>query len=88
MRACVVTCGGICPGLNDVVRKIVTTLRHNYGVHTIYGVQNGYKGFYSYDWLELTPANTKDWHKMGGTCIGATRGGRTWDMPPFPRAEA
>jgi len=41
VRAAIVTCGGICPGLNDVVRKIVLTLHYNYGVDNIYGIRNG-----------------------------------------------
>jgi 6-phosphofructokinase 1 len=36
-KAGIVTCGGLCPGLNDVVRAIVLGLWHNYGVRRIYG---------------------------------------------------
>lgn len=41
----VVTCGGLCPGLNDVIRGIVMTLYNNYGVTKIWGIPMGYKGF-------------------------------------------
>ena len=44
-RACIVTCGGVCPGLNTVVRELYLCLAKQYGVQTVYGVQNGYSGF-------------------------------------------
>jgi 6-phosphofructokinase 1 len=40
----IVTCGGLCPGVNDVIRAIVLSLYHHYGVHTIYGFRFGYEG--------------------------------------------
>lgn len=56
------TCGGLCPGLNVVIRELVLCLHYNYRVKCIYGIQYGYKGFYSFDWVELTPDNTKGIH--------------------------
>lgn len=44
MKAAIVTCGGLCPGLNNVIREIVYTLNKNYGVSEIYGIKFGYKG--------------------------------------------
>lgn len=38
VRACIVTCGGLCPGLNTVIREIVCGLHHMYGVKTVYGI--------------------------------------------------
>lgn len=75
VTAAIVTCGGLCPGLNVVIREIVSTLANNYGVETIYGIQYGYKGFYTYNWIELSPQNTQFIHKQGGTLLGSSRGG-------------
>jgi 6-phosphofructokinase len=75
VRACIVTCGGLCPGLNVVIREIFNTLYYNYKVKTIYGIKFGYKGFYSYEWEELTPQKVKDIHALGGTVLGSSRGG-------------
>ena len=44
IKAAIVTCGGLCPGLNNVIREIVNTLNTNYGVSEIYGIKYGYKG--------------------------------------------
>ena len=73
--AAIVTCGGLCPGLNVVIREITYTLFQNYGVSKIYGIQYGYRGFYTYNWVELTPQTTKHIHKLGGTILGSSRGG-------------
>ena len=40
----IVTCGGLCPGLNDVIRSIVLSLHHHYGVQKVYGFRFGYEG--------------------------------------------
>lgn len=45
------TCGGLCPGLNAVVRDIVLSLTLHYGVKKIYGIRYGYCGFYKYEWI-------------------------------------
>ena len=50
-KALIVTCGGLCPGLNSVIRELVMSLYNNYGVKEVYGIRYGYKGFYSYDFL-------------------------------------
>lgn len=72
---CIVTCGGLCPGLNVVVRDLVHTLKNNYGVSKVFGIQYGYKGFYTYNWLELDRSTTQFIHKKGGTVLGSSRGG-------------
>lgn len=69
------TCGGLCPGLNVVIREIVMSLYFNYKVKSIYGIQFGYKGFYMHDWIELNPDNVKTIHHLGGTILGSSRGG-------------
>lgn len=85
VHAAIVTCGGLCPGLNDVIRSIVRALWYGYGVRRITGIRNGYKGFfpeYSFPPMELNPDKLDDIHKVGGTILGTSRGGgnRTSDI--------
>lgn len=76
VKVMVVTCGGLCPGLNVVIREIVMTLWYNYGVRTIYGIKWGYGGIYQEEcWTVLNPSVVKDIHIMGGTILGTSRGG-------------
>ncbi len=61
-RAGIVTCGGLCPGFNDVIRALVMELHFRYGVRKIYGFCNGYQGFiakYGRDVLDLTPRSVE-----------------------------
>ena len=77
-KACIVTCGGLCPGLNVVIREVVMCLHYNYEVKEIYGIKWGYKGCYTdvqNNWMRLTPQNVKYIHKSGGTILGSSRGG-------------
>lgn len=58
VKAAIVTCGGLCPGLNVVIRNIVISLWNDYRVREIYGVKWGYRGFYEdfpKNWTPLTP---------------------------------
>ena len=69
-RVAIVTCGGLCPGLNNVIRGIVNHLWDNYGVNKIYGIQYGYSGFvpeYNLPYIELNPDYVDDIHKAGGS---------------------
>ncbi|XP_017973393.1 PREDICTED: ATP-dependent 6-phosphofructokinase 4, chloroplastic [Theobroma cacao] len=75
VRACIVTCGGLCPGINTVIREIVCGLNYMYGVDDILGIQGGYRGFYSKNTLPLTPKVVNDIHKRGGTFLRTSRGG-------------
>ena len=73
----VVTCGGLCPGLNDVIRAIVLTLHHHYDVRSILGYRYGYAGLQLEPPLEpltLTPAEVDQIHLQGGTLLGSSRG--------------
>jgi len=73
----IVTCGGICPGLNDVIRSIVLSLRHDYGVHQVYGFRFGYEGLvrrYGHQPLALTPEAVERIHEIGGSVLGSSRG--------------
>ncbi|MBN1757866.1 MAG: ATP-dependent 6-phosphofructokinase [Chitinispirillaceae bacterium] len=78
VRAGIVTCGGLCPGLNDVIRAIVMTLWYQYGVRSITGIRFGYQGLLpvnGYDTVELNPKVVGEIHRMGGTILGSARGG-------------
>jgi 6-phosphofructokinase 1 len=78
VHAAIVTCGGLCPGINDVIRSVVMELWYWYGVKKISGIRYGYRGFlpeYGHDCLELTPALVSDIHIHGGTFLGSSRGG-------------
>jgi len=76
-RAALVTCGGLCPGLNDVVRAIVMVLWYRYGVKEILGLRYGYEGLiasFNHEPLVLNPELVEDIHKDGGTILGTSRG--------------
>ncbi|XP_072995667.1 ATP-dependent 6-phosphofructokinase 6-like [Typha latifolia] len=75
VQPCIVTCGGLCPGLNTVIRELVCGLSHMYGVNKVIGIEGGYRGFYARNTLSLTPKSVNDIHKKGGTVIGTSRGG-------------
>ena len=73
----IVTCGGLCPGLNDVIRSIVLSLHHHYGVSKVYGFRFGYEGLVrrcGHEPLELTPEAVNRIHEIGGSILGSSRG--------------
>lgn len=74
LKCGVVTCGGLCPGLNDVVRAIALSLYWRYGVRTVYGFRFGFEGLTRHDPVELTPQTVSDIHQMGGSMLGSSRG--------------
>ncbi|XP_010438324.1 PREDICTED: ATP-dependent 6-phosphofructokinase 1 isoform X2 [Camelina sativa] len=73
--ACIVTCGGLCPGLNTVIREIVCGLSYMYGVKRILGIDGGYRGFYARNTIHLDTNTVNDIHRSGGTILGTSRGG-------------
>ncbi|KAK4427270.1 ATP-dependent 6-phosphofructokinase [Sesamum alatum] len=73
--ACIVTCGGLCPGINTVIRELVCGLHYMYGVRRVLGIEGGYRGFYSKNTIPLTPKVVDDIHKRGGSIIATSRGG-------------
>jgi 6-phosphofructokinase 1 len=78
VHAGIVSCGGLCPGINDVIRSIVRCLYYRYGVTRISGIRYGYKGFlpeYQYGIKTLDADIVDDIHKLGGTYLGSARGG-------------
>ncbi len=77
LRAGIVTCGGLCPGLNDVIRAIVLSLYHHYGVREIDGFRFGYEGLnpdLGHEPLQLTPDGVEMIGELGGTILGTSRG--------------
>jgi 6-phosphofructokinase 1 len=74
-RVGIVTCGGLCPGLNNVIRGLVLQLADNYGVTEIFGFRDGYRGLVSgAEPVRLSHAMVADIHNMGGTILGTSRG--------------
>lgn len=77
VRAAIVTCGGLCPGLNNVIREIVHTLTYSYGCENVIGVRGGYNGMTdpAYEPIELTIEAVDMCHHIGGSILGSSRGG-------------
>ena len=77
LKCGIVTCGGLCPGLNDVIRSLVMSLHYQYGVRAIFGFRYGYEGLtrrHNHAPVELTPAEVSHIHEHGGTILGSSRG--------------
>ncbi|WP_222983141.1 ATP-dependent 6-phosphofructokinase [Flagellimonas meishanensis] len=77
--AAIVTCGGLCPGINNVIRGVVMALHYFYGIKRIIGIPYGYEGLNpekGHGLVELTPEKVKDIHQFGGTFLGSSRGGQ------------
>jgi 6-phosphofructokinase 1 len=77
-RAAIVTCGGLCPGLNNVIRSIVLQLHHNYHVKSILGYRYGFKGLNparGFEPISLGPDQVRTIHTRGGSFLGVSRGG-------------
>lgn len=73
----IVTCGGLCPGINNVIRSLVMAFNYRYKVERVLGVQYGYQGFipeYGHPFIELTPDRVSNIHQFGGTILGSSRG--------------
>ena len=78
----IVTCGGLCPGLNDVIRALTFCALESYGVKRVLGFKYGYEGlvakYYHYP-VELTTDNTDEIHEKGGTILKTSRGSQDTD---------
>jgi 6-phosphofructokinase 1 len=73
----IVTCGGLCPGLNNVIRSLVHELHYRYGINRVLGIQYGYEGLipsYNHSVIELTTLMVSNIHLTGGTFLGSSRG--------------
>src|SRR5215472_17640903 len=76
-RAGIVTCGGLCPGLNDVIRSVFYEMHHAYGVKEVLGFRWGYQGLdpdHGAEPLVLTPQKVAGIHLQAGTILGSSRG--------------
>lgn len=76
-KAAIVTCGGLCPGINDVIRTIVMELYHRYGVRNIVGLKYGFQGLiskYHHPVMELNPGIVMDINTLGGSYLSSSRG--------------
>ncbi|KNC76580.1 hypothetical protein SARC_10927 [Sphaeroforma arctica JP610] len=78
-RVGVVTCGGLCPGLNNVIRALVMCLWHRYGIRSITGFKYGYEGLNpeTSQEIDLNPKRVAEVHRFGGTLLGSSRGGQS-----------
>lgn len=78
VHAAIATCGGICPGLNNIIRSVVRCLWYGYGVRRITGVRFGYRGLLQdsiYPFMDLNPDIVDEIQDKGGSILGSARGG-------------
>lgn len=76
-KAAIITCGGLCPGLNNVIKGLVNVLEQDYGITDIFGIRYGYKGLTQASTHPPIPLNSQivdQIHKQGGTILGSSRG--------------
>lgn len=76
-KVAIITCGGLCPGLNNVIRSLVNQLYYRYGISRILGIKYGYEGLipkYNHPVIDLTASMVSDIHLSGGTFLGSSRG--------------
>jgi len=73
----IVTCGGLCPGLNDVIRAVTRTALRRYGLKRVLGFRFGYSGLVSHQGpppIELSLDDVAVVHRRGGSMLGVSRG--------------
>ena len=76
-RAGIVTCGGLCPGLNNVIRSLFLELHYGYGINEVLGFRGGYSGLdpkCAAEPVKITPPFVDGIHQQGGTILGSSRG--------------
>ena len=76
-RAGIVTCGGLCPGLNNVIRSIFLELHYGYRVREVFGFRGGFGGLdpaNGREPIKITPELVADIHQQGGTILTSSRG--------------
>jgi len=82
-RAAVVTCGGLCPGINNVIRSLFLELHHAYRVPEVWGFKYGYRGMnpaHGNEPVRLTPEFVRSIHNAGGSVLGTSRGEEDSDV--------
>lgn len=75
--AAIVSCGGLCPGINNVIQSIVRMLTFQYRIKEVIGIRYGYEGLipeFGHEFVKLTPQVVHDIHEKGGTILGSSRG--------------
>ncbi len=83
LKCAITTCGGLCPGLNDIIRSIVLELYHLYNVKYIYGIKYGLQGFipdFEHDIIDLNPDSVSGIQNTGGSMLGSSRGTQDIDQ--------
>ncbi len=81
-RAAILTAGGLCPGLNNVIKGLVEILSFDYGIKTIFGIKFGFAGLiprFGYEPIMLDPDVVDTIHELGGTILGSSRGQQPTD---------
>lgn len=76
-KVAIVTCGGLCPGLNNVIRSLVNQLHYRYNINRIIGIKYGFEGLvssYNHPVVELTAPTVSHIHLIGGSILGSSRG--------------
>ncbi len=76
----IVTCGGLCPGINDVIRSITYSCLDGHGVKNVFGFKNGFEGLtskYNTEVISLTGTDVDNIHELGGTILGSSRGSQS-----------
>lgn len=76
-RVGIVTCGGLCPGINNVIRSLFLELHYGYGVSDVWGFVGGYGGLdpsHAAEPIKIDPDIVRDIHQKGGTILGSSRG--------------
>jgi 6-phosphofructokinase 1 len=81
VNAAIITCGGLCPGLNNVIRELVHSLHNLYGAQDVWGITGGYHGFHNPEYapILLTKEMVENIHHEGGTILRTSRGGFEMD---------
>lgn len=77
VTAAICVTGGLCPGLNSIIKELFNSLHQSYKVRRVLGIRYGFNGFTSEEFppIELTPEFVEEVHYRGGSCIGCARGG-------------
>ncbi len=80
-KVAIVTAGGLCPGLNNVIKGLVTQLNQRYKVHNVVGIRYGFRGFKpGFDLVPLTSELVDRIHLQGGSFLGSSRGEQPSEM--------
>ena len=77
VTAAIVTCGGLCPGINNVILSIYSELTRNYRIKAVLGIRHGCRGLnpiYGLTPVALERKDVEEIHNLGGTVLGTSRG--------------